>query len=211
MHISEGILSAPVLLGGGVLTVAGTAVGLKSIDTERIMPVAMLSAVFFVASLIHVPLGPGSIHLLLNGLLGIILGWAAFPAILIALLLQAILFQYGGIVVLGVNTVVQAFPAVLCYYVLRPGLSKGGNAQKIAGFLGGFLSVFLSSLFMALSLALTDTGFLQTAKIVVWANVPIMIIEGVVTMFAVTFILKVQPEILAWKSYGKDENHEVDE
>lgn len=204
MHISEGILAAPVLIGGGVLTVVGTAIGLKSIDTERIMSVAMLSAAFFVASLIHVPLGPGSIHLILNGLLGIILGWAAFPAILIALLLQAILFQYGGIVVLGVNTLVQAFPAVLCYYLFRPGLSKGGTTQKIAGFLGGFLSVFLSSLFVALSLALTDEGFVKTAKIVVLANVPIMIIEGIVTMFAVTFIVKVQPEILAWKSYGKE-------
>ena len=99
MHISEGILSAPILLGGGVLTLAGTAVGLRHIKTDRIMSVAMLSASFFVASLIHVPLGPGSVHLLLNGLLGLILGWAAFPAILVALLLQAVLFQYGGIVV----------------------------------------------------------------------------------------------------------------
>lgn len=203
MHISEGILSAPVLIGGGVLTAAGTAVGLKCIDTERIMTVAMLSAAFFVASLIHVPIGPGSIHLILNGLLGMILGWAAFPAILTALLLQAVLFQYGGIVVLGVNTLVQALPAVLCYYALRPWLARGGTHQKVAGFLGGFLSVFLSSLLMALSLALTDEGFVQTAKIVVAANVPIMIIEGFVTMFAVSFIVKVQPEILAWKSYGK--------
>jgi cobalt/nickel transport system permease protein len=204
MHISEGILSAPVLIGGGMLAAAGTAVGLKSIDAERIMSVAMLSAAFFVASLIHVPIGPGSIHLILNGLLGMILGWAAFPAILTALLLQAVLFQYGGLVVLGMNTVVQALPAVLCYYGLRPWLIRGGRYQKVAGFLGGFLSVFLSSLLMALALALTDKGFVQTAKIVVGANVPIMLIEGVVTMFAVSFIVKVQPEILAWKSSGQD-------
>ena len=43
-------------------------------------------------------------HLILNGLLGMLLGWAAFPSIFVALMLQAILFQYGGITVLGVNT-----------------------------------------------------------------------------------------------------------
>ena len=203
MHISEGILSAPVLIGGGVITAVGTAIGLKSISVERIMPVAILTSCFFVASLIHVPLGPGSIHLLLNGLLGIILGWAAFPAILTALLLQAILFQFGGILVLGVNTLIQALPAVVCFYLFRPGLAAGGSRQKVASFLGGSLAVFLSALGMALSLAATDKGFIQAAKIIVAANIPIMIIEGTVTMFAVSFVLKVQPDILAWKVIEK--------
>ena len=88
MHISEGILSAPVLISGGALTVVGTAIGLKRLDYDRIMGVAIMAATFFVAALIHVPLGPGSVHLVLNGLLGVVLGWACFPAILIALLLQ---------------------------------------------------------------------------------------------------------------------------
>ena len=94
MHISEGILSAPILAGGAVLTTVGTAIGLKKMDYDRIMSVSLLSATFFVASLIHVPLGPGSVHLLLGGLLGLILGWGAFPAIVVALALQALFFQY---------------------------------------------------------------------------------------------------------------------
>ena len=117
MHISEGILSAPVLISGVALTAAGTAIGLKKLDYDRIMSVAILAATFFVASLIHVPLGPGSVHLVLNGLLGVVLGWASFPAILTALLLQAIFFQYGGLVVLGVNTFNMAAPALLCFYL----------------------------------------------------------------------------------------------
>ena len=77
------------------------------------MTVAILAAAFFVGSLIHVPIGPSSVHLILNGLLGMLLGWAAFPSIFVALMLQAILFQYGGITVLGVNTfkiIVPCFP-----------------------------------------------------------------------------------------------------
>ena len=147
MHISEGILSAPVLISGGALTVVGTAIGLKRLDYDRIMGVAILTATFFVASLIHVPLGPGSVHLIFNGLLGMVLGWTCFPAILIALLLQAIIFQYGGIVVLGVNTFNMAVPALLCFYLLRPWL-KRPEYRSVAGFIGGFLSVFLTSLLM---------------------------------------------------------------
>ena len=195
MHISEGVLSAPVLLGGGALTAAGTAIGLKKLDYDRIMTVSILSATFFVASLIHVPLGPGSVHLILNGLLGVILGWAAFPAIVVALLLQAIFFQFGGLIVLGVNAFNMAAPAVLCFYFLRPWLNRP-KTRPLAAFVGGFMSVLLAGLLMALSLALSDSGFLDTAKLVVAAHLPIMIIEGFITMFTVSFLARVQPEIL---------------
>ena len=195
MHISEGILSAPVLISGGVIAVAGTIIGLKKLDFARIMPTALLSSTFFVASLIHVPLGPGSVHLVLNGLLGIILGWAGFPAILIALFLQAIFFQFGGLVVLGVNTVTMAVPALCCYYLARPWL-KNPKTRPVAAFASGALAIFLSSLLMALALALSDSGFLTTAKVIIGANVPIMVIEGFITMFTVTFLARVQPEIL---------------
>ena len=112
MHISEGALSPAMLGAGAALTVVGTAIGLRRLDYDRIMTVAILSSAFFVGSLIHVPIGLSSAHLILNGLLGAILGWAAFPAILTALLLQAVLFQFGGITVLGVNTFNVAGPAV---------------------------------------------------------------------------------------------------
>ena len=195
MHISEGILSAPVLISGGVIAATGTIIGLKKLDFGHIMPTALLSSAFFVASLIHVPLGPGSVHLVLNGLLGIILGWAGFPAILIALFLQAIFFQFGGLVVLGVNTVTMAVPALCCYYLTRPWL-KNPKTRPVAAFVSGALAIFLSSLLMALALALSDSGFLTTAKVIIGANVPIMIIEGFITMFTVTFLARVQPEIL---------------
>jgi len=195
MHISEGILSAPILISGGVVAATGTMIGLKKVDYEQIMPTALLSSAFFVASLVHVPLGPGSIHLVLNGLLGIILGWAAFPAILIALFLQAIFFQFGGLVVLGVNTVTMAVPALCCYYLARPWL-KNPKTRPVAAFGAGGLAIFLSSLLMALALTLSDSGFLATAKVIVVANVPIMIIEGFITMFTVAFLGRVQPEIL---------------
>ena len=199
MHISEGILTAPVLLSGAALTVAGTAVGLKKLDYDRIPQVAILSAGFFIASLVHVPFpfAPISVHLVLNGLAGIFLGWAVFPAILVGLLLQAVLFQYGGFTSLGVNTFNMALPALICYMLFAKFI-KGDNSTKsyIASFLCGFLAIFLSSIMTAFTLFLAGDHFLPVAKLFVWSNLPIMVIEGIVALFCVKFVKKVKPEIL---------------
>ncbi len=196
MHISEGVLSAPVLIGGAAFAGTGAIIGLKSLDYGRIMTVAIMTSTFFVASLIHVPLGPGSIHLVLGGLMGVILGWACFPAILVALFLQSVFFQYGGLLVLGANTVIIAVPALLCFLVFRPWLRRGGKKRATASFLCGFLAVLLSSLLAALALAATDEGFLRTAQLVVVSHIPMMIIEGCVTMFAFGFLARVQPDFI---------------
>ena len=66
MHLPEGILSPPVLAAGAVLTAAGTWMGLRRLDHAKIPRVGLMAAVFFVVSLIHVPVGISSAHLLLN-------------------------------------------------------------------------------------------------------------------------------------------------
>ena len=197
MHISEGVLSAPVLAGGWVLTAAGTALGLRRLDYDRLMTVAILAAAFFVGSLIHVPIGPVSAHLILNGLLGAILGLAAFPAICIALLLQAMLFQYGGLVVLGVNAFDMAFPAVLGFWLFGPLLRAGGNRQRLGAFCCGFFAVLLAGCLTAFALALSGEAFWGTAKTIVIAHVPIMLVEGILTAMAVGFLAKVRPEMFS--------------
>ncbi len=197
MHISEGILTAPVLAGGAILTTIGTAVGLKKLDYDRIMTVSLFSAAFFVASLIHVPVGPGSVHLLLGGLLGLLLGWGAFPAIVVALGLQTIFFQYGGMIVLGVNGFTIAGPAVLCGLLLKPWLTGSKKQQMISGFLAGFCSMFFSALLMSGALYLSDQNFLRAASLLLVSHLPVMLIEGLITMFVVSFLARVQPEILS--------------
>lgn len=197
MHISEGVLSAPVILAGWTLAAGGVALGLRTLDYERIMTVAIISAAFFVASLIHVPVGPASVHLILNGLLGAILGLAAFPAILIALLLQAVLFQFGGFAILGVNTVDMALPAVICFLIFRPWLRRGGRWRSVGAFLCGALAVFLSGILTAAALALSGDAFLVTAQAILVAHVPIIFIEGILTTIAVGFLAKIRPEMLS--------------
>lgn len=197
MHISEGVLSLPVLSGGYVLTFFGLGLGLKSLKEERIVRTAIFSSAFFVASLIHVPLGPSSVHLVLNGLVGVLLGWQAFCAIFVALLLQAILFQFGGLTTLGVNTFNMSLPAILCYYFFRRGIRYGSRVSLfIVGFLVGFSGVFLGGLCLSASLILSGEQFLNTAKLVLAAHFPVMLIEGVITALVLQFLKKVKPEVL---------------
>ena len=200
MHISEGVLSPAILGLGAVLTVGGTALGLRRLDYDRLMTVAILAAAFFVGSLIHIPIGPSSAHLILNGLLGVILGGAAFPAILVALMLQSVLFQYGGFTVLGVNAFNMAFPAVLCFLLLRPLLSRPGPMRTMAAFCCGALSVAGAGLLTAMSLAYANEGFLQAARLLFLAHVPVMIVEGIVTTLTVSFLSRVRPELLRFAS-----------
>ncbi len=196
MHISEGVLSPGVLAGGAGLAAVGCAIGLKKLDYEAIPRVAILSAAFFVATLIHVPVGPAGLHLVLNGLMGLLLGWIAVPAILIALFLQALLFQFGGLTVLGVNTVVMAAPAVICFYAYRGFLRRPGKAAAPAAFACGATAILLSGLLVAFALITTGQAFLAAAELILLAHIPVMIIEGIITLFIFLFLRKVRPEML---------------
>lgn len=197
MHISEGILSAPVLVSGAGLTAAAVAYSLKKMEHKEVPKVAILSSVFFVASLIHVPVGPSSVHLILNGIIGVLLGWSAFPAILVALSLQGLLFQFGGITTLGVNTFNMAFPAIICFFLFNRGVRGKNNFVALSlAFVCGFLAVLLSGLMVAAALVFTGESFLQVAKLVIIAHLLVMILEGVFTAFCIGFLRKVRPEIL---------------
>lgn len=196
MHISDGVLSAPVLLTGGALTVVGTAIGLKKLDYDQMAKVGILASTFFVASLIHMSLGPTSVHLLLNGIMGILLGWATFPAVLVGLFLQAMFFQFGGITVLGVNTFNVAGPAIVCYYIFNAVVKKNPKYAVPMAFLCGALSVFLTALMVAVALLFTEESFMEVAILAVTAHLPVMVIEALVTGFCMIFLRKVQPEAI---------------
>lgn len=198
MHISEGVLSPPVLAAGAGLTAAGVGYALKKMDYDRVPQVAIVSSAFFIAALIHVPIGPANVHFTLNGLTGILLGWAAFPAILVALFLQAVIFQFGGLTTLGVNTVAMALPAVICYLLFGQFVrgESGSLSTTAASFACGALAIALSGLAVALSLIWSEESFWNMAKIVLIAHLPLMILEGLVTVLVVGFLKRVKPDIL---------------
>ncbi|TMV87518.1 cobalt transporter CbiM [Thioclava sp. BHET1] len=198
MHIVDGALSAPVLIGGAVLSAGGITLGLKRLTLETIPAAGILSAAFFVASLVHVPIGPSSVHLILNGLAGLVLGWAAFPALAVALLLQAVFFGFGGLTVLGVNTLDIALPAVLAGAIFRPLIARAsGVTAMFWGGLGGAFAIAATTLCVALALGLSGDAFWPAAKLVFVAHIPIMVIEGALSAAAIALIVQVRPDLFS--------------
>ena len=198
MHIAEGILSGPVLGAGAVATGIGVAVGLRRLSYEEIPRTAVMASVFFVVSLVRIPVGGGSVHLLLIGLTGLLLGWAAFPAILIGLVLQAQLFGFGGLTTLGVNTLNMALPAVACHFLFRHLVrrSRPVVAAAWAG-IGAGLATLAACALLSASLLLAGREFHLLVKLVVIAHLPVVVVEAVVTGAVISFLKRVRPDILS--------------
>ena len=97
---------------------------------------------------------------------------------------------------LGVNVFDMAFPAVLCHYLFRSWLCRGRTMRLAGSFLCGALSVAGAALFTALALALTDEGFWASAKILLLAHLPVMVLEGIMVALIVSYIAKTRPNLL---------------
>ena len=197
-HLVDGVVAWPVLVGGTALAAGGLALGCRRLAPERIPQAALLSAAFFVVSLVHVPVGPWGMHPLLNGLLGILLGWAAFPAVFVALLLQATLFGVGGITVLGVNTVNLALPAVVAHALFARPLERGSRAAW--GAAAGGTAALGTALLVALELVLSGRELRPAAALMLAAYLPLAALEAALTATVASYLGRVNPSLLAGRA-----------
>lgn len=115
VHISDSVLQPGWVAAGWVGAALLAGLGAWRLREEEIPRIALLTAAFFVASSIHVPIGPVRGHLLLNGLLGVILGRRVGLAILVGLLMQAALVGHGGYTTVGVTCCVMTLPALAAW------------------------------------------------------------------------------------------------
>ncbi|MFY9944369.1 MAG: cobalt transporter CbiM [Desulfobacterales bacterium] len=196
MHISDGVLPISVTVGGYAASAALAAWSARRTRNEDLPKVAVVTAAFFVASLIHVPFGPTSVHLLIPGLAGALLGPSAFLAIGLGLLLQSMLFQFGGLTALGANALMMGVPALLCGVFFQRLKGRSRRRQSIIGGLAGALGTALAALVLALLLATGGEDFFGVAKIALAAHVPVVVIEGLVSAFTIGFLAKVKPALL---------------
>ena len=210
MHIPDGILPVPVTAAGYAVTAAATWYSVRQINRkenprEDVPKASLLTAAFFVASWIHIPVPPASVHLVLNGLLGAVLGYFAFPAILIGLFFQAVMFQHGGLTSLGVNAVIMGIPAIIAHYIFH--LRKVGSRESqirtaVFGFFSGavalgvsvalFVIILMTSIPADIDVA-TERAAIYTLAI---AHLPLIAIEGVITSMLTVFLRKVRPRVL---------------
>ena len=215
MHLVDGVVSNPLVACASVVAVGAVALGLRRVQPDDVPKIALLSAAFFVASVIRVPIGPGAAHLMLTGLLGMILGPMIFPAVLAGLLMQSLVFGFGGVSVLGLNLLNVALPGYLAYVLFSPLLrrvsapvfmsaspslpsqtlpaqTRSARIFALGAAAGGF-AVLGSALMVAAALALSGDGFLPAAQLIVLAHLPVVLVEGLVVGVALSFLLKIKP------------------
>ncbi len=199
MHISDGVLPTWVLIAGNGVTAIGTGLVLVKFREEDIPRTAVMASLFFAVSWVAIPtpLG-GSAHLLLGGLMGIVLGWHAVPAILIALAFQLLLFQFGGVYTLGVNTfnlaagALAARGAFQARRLLPPSLKR----EAAGGLAAGAAGVAVSGLCYFGTLLTSGENLRPVAQAAFLWHLPVLAIEAAVTAFAVAFLARVKPGLL---------------
>lgn len=208
LHIPDGFLSTPISLAGWALAVVAVAYALRQTRGqlgERQAPLlGVMAAFIFAAQAINFPVAGGtSGHLLGGALAAIVLGpWAAVLVMTAVVGLQALLFQDGGLVVMGWNIVnmgvLTALTGYAVYALIKRLMGDTRNALLVAGFAGAWLSVVVSAIATAIQLALSGASPLGIAlPAMAGVHAVIGIGEGVITVGALSLIAATRPDLLA--------------
>lgn len=204
LHIPDGFLSILVSVICWVLTVVVLSAAIsrtnKSLGEKQIPLMGVMAAFIFAAQMINFPVAFGtSGHLLGGALAAIVLGpWAGMLVMTAVIALQAILFQDGGLIVMGANILNMGIITSAIGYGLYRSVSKSSTPAKlgVAGF-AAWLSVMAGALFTAIQLWLSGTSQLA---IVIPAMLGVHALigfgEALITVFALSFIMQTRPDLL---------------
>ncbi|NJR70543.1 MAG: energy-coupling factor ABC transporter permease [Synechococcales cyanobacterium CRU_2_2] len=208
LHIPDGFLSLPVSLVGWVVAIALIAVSLnrvKSVYGDRTVSLMGVCAAFiFAAQMINFPIPGGtSGHLMGGTLAGALLGpWAGSLVMIAVFIVQAVMFQDGGLTVLGPNIFVMGLIGTLGgYYLYRAIRFSLGRDRWLGAAVGlavsAWLSVMAAAVVVALMLALSGTVPLGVAMaaMVFW-HALIGVGEALITVAAVSYVWRTRPDLL---------------
>jgi len=199
MHIPDGLLSPGIWVGTWAASAA--AVGLaarraqRELDESRVPLLGVMGAFVFAAQMVNFPLGFGSSgHLVGSVLLAVTLGPAPAIVVMTAILLvQALVFQDGGVLALGANVFNMAVAGLLAGY-LPWALAGGARLRSIALVVGGFVSVMVSGGLAVAELALSGVAI---PPLLAWSAAGLFalngLLEGLLTLAVVRALAVVQP------------------
>ena len=207
LHAPDGFFSLPLAIVGYAVVALVIAFAIRRTGrdlNERMVPMmGVMAAFIFAAQMINFPVAGGtSGHLIGGALAAIILGpWAAIIVMTAVVGLQALLFQDGGLVVLGINLFNMSIVSVLAgygtYFLVRKIGSSSKRTLFIGGFAGAWISVMMAAVFTAFALAISGTSPLALAlPALAGVHALIGIGEGLITVFALSFIRAARPELL---------------
>jgi cobalt/nickel transport system permease protein len=207
MHIPDGFLSTGVSIIMWITIIPVIAYALRRVSTdldERKTPLmGVLAAAIFAGQMLNFAVAGGtSGHLMGAAIATILLGpWAAMLVMTVVVSVQALIFQDGGLLVLGANIFNMAIIGVAVSYAVYQTVQRLARGQKWGIFVGGFVAAWLSIVIAALAAAL-ELAFSGTspANIAIPAmggiHALIGIGEGLITVGALAFIYASRPDLL---------------
>ena len=207
LHAPDGFFSLPLAVAGYAIAALVIAFAIHRTNrelNERMVPMmGVMAAFIFAAQMINFPVAGGtSGHLIGAALAAIILGpWAAILVMTAVVGLQALMFQDGGLVVLGINLINMSIVGVLAGYGAYRLAGKIGSSFRhilfVGGFVGAWVSVMIAAVLAAFELAISGTSPLSVAlPALSGVHALIGIGEGLITVFALSFIKAARPELL---------------
>lgn len=204
MHIPDGFLSLPISAVAWLLTIVGLYLAIgkaqKDID-ERLIPLAGIIAAFiFAAQMINFPVAGGtSGHAIGATLAAIVLGpWLGILAMTAVVVTQAIIYQDGGLLVMGANILVMGLvPAFVGYGLYQLGSGRSRTAQLVIAGIAAWLSVVVASFIVALLLGFSGTSpFSVVIPAMLGIHVLIGLGEALITVAALNFVMQTRPQTL---------------
>jgi cobalt/nickel transport system permease protein len=204
LHIPDGFLNVTVSVIFWVVTIImiGMAVSRtnKSLGEKQVPLMGIMAAFIFAAQMINFPVAGGtSGHLLGGALAAIVLGpWAAMLVMTAVIAVQGLLFQDGGLLVMGANIFnMGLLTAAIGYGLYRSVMNKSTGAKLAVAGVAAWLSVMAGALATALQLWLSGTSDLQTVAIAMLSvHALIGIGEALITVAALSFIFRTRPDLL---------------
>ncbi len=207
MHIPDGFLSVLVSAILWIVSILVVGYSLKRVGQdldERGLPLlGVLAAGIFAGQMLNFAVAGGTSGHLMGAALATILAgpWAAILIMTSVVSVQALIFQDGGLLVLGANIFNMGVIGVtVSYMAFRTGIRFAGNTKRgilIAGFSAAWLSVFIASLAVAIQLAISGTSPADLAiPAMAGVHALIGIGEGLITIGALSFLMASRPELI---------------
>src|SRR4030065_1424808 len=206
MHIPDGFLDLKTVVTTGIVSAGGLGASIyrvkKIFKARTIAIMGVLSALIFALQMINFSIPGGtSGHLLGGALSSIVAGPFGGSIILsVVLIVQALIFNDGGITALGANifnmAIIGVFSSYLIYYLIRK-ISKSKINFYIAIAVASWFSVVFASFFAALELGVSGTYAMGiTLKAMVLVHMVIGVGEALITAAVIAFINRIRPDLI---------------
>ncbi len=208
LHIPDNFLSLfiAILFWGITASAVGIAISKtnKSLGEKQIPLMGVMAAFIFAAQMLNFPVAGGtSGHFLGGALAAIVLGpWAAILVMTAVIAVQGLLFQDGGLVVMGANIFnMGVLTAIIGFGLYRSVTGKSKGLRLAVAGIAAWLSTLAAALVTSLQLWLSGTSQLQIVLLpMLGVHVLIGIGEAIITVAALAFLEQTRPDLLNEKA-----------